>query len=151
MAKKSRRSPICTTYEIAEQNPDGEWSTFPFSDSLSISGKLAKQAITKMRMLQSVGWPAAILALIDDYGQHLIVKKDDVIWLLKCKPSCWRLYFYVRERQDNENRIAYVTYVYAVCKKQDEEDSQDAIHARTIADTIRPGGNRIAPFEFPPY
>lgn len=69
-----------------------------------------------------------------------------MIWLLKCKPTCWRLYFYVYENGKDKRII----YVYAVCKKSDKEDANDAIKARRIADEIRPGGSAITPFEFPP-
>ena len=97
-----------------------------------------------MRMLQDLGWPQAKREFKDDQGRSRIVKKDDLIWLLKCKPSCWRLYFYVNQKGKQ------IIYVHAVCKKQDKEDEADAREARRVADGIRPGGSAITPFEFPP-
>ena len=89
------------TYEVAEPNGDGEHS-YPFSEALAVSGGPPPvQAITKIRMLQAIGWPTAKNQLKDNLGKPLVVKKDDRIWLLKCKPSCWRLYFYV---WDNETK-----------------------------------------------
>jgi len=117
----------------------------PFSLSLASSGKTAVQAVTKMRMVQELGWPEAKRSLKDDQGRARIVKKDNVIWLLKCKPSCWRLYFYVWEDQENKQII----YVHAICKKSDDEDPSDAKEARRIADSVRSGENRITAFEFP--
>ena len=75
----------------------------------------------------------------------MIVKKDDHIWLLKCKPACWRLYFYVWTNEKSKRII----YVHAVCKKTDEEDPSDAREARRVFDGIRPGGSAIRLFEFP--
>ena len=98
-----------------------------------------------MRMVQDLGWPEARRQLKDDHGHPLIVRKDDVIWLLKCKPGCWRLYFYVWENDEQKRLI----YVHAVCKKTDKEDPSDASEARRVADEIRPGGSAITPFEFP--
>ena len=45
-----------------------------------------------MRMVQELGWPEAKRCLTDDWGHPLIVKKDDVVWLLKCKPSLETLF-----------------------------------------------------------
>jgi hypothetical protein len=96
-------------------------------------------------MVQELGWPSAKRCLKDDHGHPLVVKKDSVIWLLKCKPTCWRLYFCVHEN-GNDKRIIYV---HAVCKKTDKEDPSDAVKARRIADGLRPGGSAVTPFEFP--
>ena len=132
------------TYEVCEKDGQGNCAT-PFSDALAASGKTATQAINKMRMLQDLGWPEAKRCFQDNCGHPLIVKKDDPIWLLKCKPSCWRLYFYVW-KNDNERRIIYV---HAICKQSDKEDPRDASKARRIYDKIRGGGSAITPFEFP--
>ena len=126
-----------TTYEIYERNAEGEYEKTPFSAALAGSGVLAKPAVTKMRMVQALGWPEAKRVLKDDQGRPLVVKKDDVIWLLKCKPSCWRLYFYV-----NTQRIVYLL---AVCKKNDKEDPKNAVEARRIYE----GRSGITAFEFP--
>ncbi len=135
--KKVALSSRTTSYEIVHKTTEYR----PFSETLASSGVLAVQATNKMRMLQDLGWPVARYGLKDNRGKRIVVKKDDVIWLLKCKPSCWRLYFYVYEK-GNER---WIIYVYAVCKKRDEEDPQDTITARSIADARGP----IAIFTFP--
>src|SRR5687768_995408 len=66
-------------------------------DALAVSGRIPRPAINKMRLVQDHGWPEARTSMKDDNGHRLIVKKNQIIWLLKCKPSCWRLYFYVYE------------------------------------------------------
>lgn len=133
------------TYEVFVRGGDGVHSVTPFSDALATGGTLPTQALTKMRMVEELGFGEARLSLKDRFGHRLIVRKDDLIWLLKCKPSCWRLYFHVWEQGDDKRII----YDYAVCKKTDKEDSQDAVYARNTADAIGPGGSAITPFEFP--
>jgi hypothetical protein len=135
----------CITYEVYLQDARGIYTITPFSSALAASGRVATQAITKMRMVQEIGWPEAKRVLADDYGHPLIVKKDEFVWLLKCKPSCWRLYFYVWEN-GKEKRIIYL---HAVCKKQQAEDPREAAHARTVHDGIRRCGSGITLFEFP--
>jgi hypothetical protein len=131
------------TYEVCQKDAHGNFTITPFAAALAASGIMLAQPIIKMRQIQEIGWPEARLRLKDNYGHRLIVKKDEIIWLLKCKPTCWRLYFYVREK---EKRIIYV---HAVCKKKDKEHPRDAIEARRVADEIRPGGSAITIFEFP--
>jgi hypothetical protein len=92
-------------------------------------------------MVQELGWPEARRSLKDDHGKPLIVRKDEPIWLLKCKPSCWRLYFYVWEKGE----IKRIIYVHAVCKKTNKEDPRHAAEARRIAGC----GGAITLFEFP--
>jgi phage-related protein len=89
-----------------------------------------------MSMVEEVGWPKA-LDLRFGLGKkrkRRIVKKDDFIYILKCTPDCWRLYFYV----DLERK--YFVYVHAVCKKQDEEDPADVGTARQRYDERTAGG-----------
>jgi hypothetical protein len=146
MGKRSEQpKKNCSTYEVIQRDENGDHAITPFSDALAASGVLAKQAVTKMRMLHEISWPEARDALKDDQGHRLIVSKDDRIWLLKCKPSCWRLYFYVSENATTTR----IVYVHAVCKKRNRENPSDATHARSIVDTIRPGGSGISAFEFP--
>ena len=131
------------TFEVLQRESDGGYTRTPFSNTLALSGTLPTQALTKMRMVEEIGWPEAKRVLKDDRGKPLIVKKDDRIWLLKCKPHCWRLYFYVREETKK------IIYVHAVCKKENVEDPSEATYARSVADEIQPGGSAITPFEFP--
>ena len=145
MATRRNLSSGWNSYEVYQRDGRGNHAITPFSDALAAPGKILAQPVTKMRMVQDLGWPGAKRHLKDDHGHPLVVKKDDVIWLLKCKPSCWRLYFYVYENGENKRII----YVHAVCKKSDQEDAGDAVEARRIADGIRPGGSAITPFQFP--
>src|SRR5712671_110348 len=97
------------SYEVYQRDTDGKHSLTPFSLTLAGgSGALPTQALTKMRMVQEIGWPDAKRQLKDDFNHPLIVRKDDIVWLLKCKPSCWRLYFYVWEKNETEGGIIYL-------------------------------------------
>ena len=96
-------------------------------------------------MVQQHGWPEAKDAMKDGLGRRRIVKKGRNIWLLKCKPSCWRLYFYVWENKGDKRII----YVLAVCKQRDEEDPNDAAEAQRIFEDIAARRSAITQFEFP--
>jgi hypothetical protein len=100
-------------------------------------------------MLQALGFPEARRVFKDGRGHPLVVKKDEAIWLLKCKPSCWRLYFYVWESEKENEKEKRIIYVHAVCKKRDGEDPHAAAKARRIFEGIHPGGSRITTFQFP--
>lgn len=131
--------------EVLQKDVHGNHTITPFSDALCASGTMPIQAINKMRMVQDLGWPKAKHVFKDKHGHPLIVKKDEVIWLLKCKPKCWRLYFYVWKSKTEKRLI----YVHAVCKQSDAEDPGNTIAARRIADGIRPGESAITAFRFP--
>jgi hypothetical protein len=130
------------TYEIILRDASGEYAITPFSDALAVSGQRPAQAINKMRMVQEIGWPEAKRSFTDQRGRPLIVGKEGGIWLLKCKPLCWRLYFYVCEKYKR------IIYVHAVCKKKDRENPSDARRAKTVADGIQRCGSRITAFQF---
>jgi hypothetical protein len=95
-------------------------------------------------MIEQLGWPVAKRSLKYD-GKKVIVKKDDVVWLVKCRPTCWRLYCYVYE--NGEKR--YIIYVYAVCKKTDAEDPGSLPAARKLADAVGSRTAGIQEFHFP--
>jgi hypothetical protein len=146
MAKTRDLSSGWITYEVCEKDGDGNATTRPFSVALVAgSGTSPKPPVTKMRMVQTIGWPEAKRVLKDDHGHPLVVKKDDVIWLLKCKPHCWRLYFYVYESAKQKAII----YLLAICKKGDEEDPADVTEARRIYDDIGARRSAVIAFEFP--
>jgi hypothetical protein len=108
------------TYEIVLKRDGGVLET-PFFDQLIVGGALAAQPITKMRVVETLGWHVARRSLKDGLGRKLIVKKNDYVWLVKCKPSCWRLYCYVWEKGEKR----FIIYAHAVCKKKDAEDPSD--------------------------
>jgi hypothetical protein len=137
--------PVWGTYQVAMKTKDAGRIETPFFEQLSVGGKSAVQPINKMQLIQTLGWEEARRTLKDDKGRKVIVKKDDLIWLVKCKPSCWRLYCYVYENGETHQII----YVHAVCKKKDDEDPGDLTTARRIADDIGSRARSIAAFEFP--
>lgn len=133
------------SYEVFEGDPEGEYR-LPFSVALAGgSGRLPKQAITKMLSVEDRGWPAARRDLKDDLNRRRIVRKDDVVWMLKCTPNPWRLYFYVWDKTEPGKII----YLHAIWKKQDEEDASDALHARSVYENHRASGSRIWACDFP--
>jgi len=120
----------------------------PFSDTLPSDGLAsAKTAIQKMLLVESLGWPSALLELKDDYGKSRIERSDDKtppIYILKCKPKCWRLYFYV------DHKRKYFVYLYAKCKKKQRRDPADSARARKLYESLfGPKAHGIDHFQFP--
>jgi phage-related protein len=113
----------------------------PVSDALSGSAEKI-QVLKLMSRVEDLGLEdAKKLTVGGERRKRRIVKKEDFIYLLKCTPSCWRLYFYVRE---TERRFVYV---HAVCKKQDAEDPSDLATAKQRYE-VRASG-RLQPIRFP--
>jgi len=126
-------------WELVYRDASGDYTVTPFSDTLA-NGSDQLAALNRMSMVDEMGWPKAMqLKIGKRKGKRRIVKKDEHIYLLKCTPKCWRLYFYVRKRQ--------FIYVHAVCKKGDAEDPSDGRIARECYD----GRARcqIQPFVYP--
>ncbi len=146
-------TPPWVTYEVLKRDSQGRLVASgerPFSESLADGGDCLASAIGKMWLVGAHGWPEAKRVLRDDKGRPLINRADDkdpAIWILKCKPSCWRLYFHVYPNQNQGERR--ILYLHAKCKKKDRRDEEDARHARTVFESVRPGGSGIIRFEFP--
>ena len=147
--KRYDPTPPWETYEVILREADGtlsEGGVRPFSQKLADHGDPITTALGKMWLVGFHGWHKARLHLVDHIGKPLIVRadsKEPEIWILKCKPSCWRLYFHVY--QDSKR----IVYLYAKCKKKNAQDAADAARARTVLNGLRPGGSGIIAFEFP--
>jgi hypothetical protein len=132
--------PIWASYELVWPRPEGERR--PFSNDLALSSE-RNQALKIIQRVEDLGWPEAEKLTIGKKKKkrtRRIVRKDDVIYLLKCTTSCWRFYFYVR--QDTHHFI----YVHGVCKKRDAEDPADFVSARQRYDARAAGGLRRITF-----
>src|SRR5688572_9484772 len=145
MAKKS--FPDTPPWESFEVVLRGTVDSTPFSDVFfSGDGDPVDTALRKMWLLQFHGWPLARTEMRDPRGKQLRdkVNDDPDLWLLKSKPSCWRLYFYVYPSKK-------IVYLYAVCKKKQKRNSNDGTKARSIyLDNLAGAGDRrIVNFTFP--
>lgn len=67
------------------------------------------------------------------------------VFVLKAKPSSWRLYFYVRNRESKE-----IEFIYAVSKKTNARNPQDFETCRGILANIFSGATEVCILEFPP-
>jgi hypothetical protein len=147
--KRYDPTPPWTHWEPVLRGDDGhlDGNRRPFSEQFSgeVGGVVA--ATGKMWLMGYHGWPGAIAAIRDDQGKPLIEEADNQepkIWILKCKPHCWRLYFYVYQ---DKNRFLYL---YAKCKKKWKRNTSDSKRARNLFARI--GGTRgigIDSFAFP--
>lgn len=141
MRRRTDLSSGWTSYEVIQKD---EAQSTPVSDALAAGGRIPVAAANKISIMEQIGWPSAKRDMRYGRGKPRIVKKSDVIWLLKCSPDCWRLYFYVIPNKK------YIVYVHAVCKRQDVEDPADAVKAKLVYDDIQAGRSAVTPFPFPP-
>jgi len=139
-----------SVYEAVPRGADGscdESSRRPFSEELADGGDPLVTVVTKVGLLQAHGWPDARRAMKDKRGHTLLARCDDEepeLWLLKCKPSCWRLYFCVYPKTKR------FVFLHAKCKKKNEEDAANATRARRRLRLLaRAGGSCIVAFELP--
>src|SRR5688500_13352539 len=87
------------TWEIAlPGDAPGQWR-YPFSVTLMGSGDPINVAIADMLLLEELGFPPRPAGRLK-YSRS--DKKKPKIFRFRCKPSCWRLYFFA---DDEERRI----------------------------------------------
>lgn len=135
--------PCWKSFEVALPDTRGlfsEKSPRPVSEEMAGTGDRLETAINKMKLLQLHGWPAAKRALLIDRADD----ESPDIWILKCKPSCWRLYFHVYEEQER------ILYVLAKCKKTTPRKARDSVRARNVFNRVQARSAAIVEFEFPP-
>lgn len=147
-----RRAPIAAwaSFEVVLRGRDGKLDpkAKPFSGVLfSGDGDEITTALQKMRLAQTHGWPDARLYLKDKRGKPLVDRADDEkeppIYLLKCKPGCWRLYFYV------DSAAHRFTYLSAKCKKKQEREASDSVRARNAYNNFVARNHGLVEFRFP--
>jgi hypothetical protein len=138
------RSVSWTTWEVCSPSHGGSWNDprRPVSETMARSGDPTTTAIGKMKLLQTLGLPEGFRSLIIEKADG----GDPTIYILKCKPCCWRLYFYACKESETAKRIVYL---HAKCKKKNKQDPDDAKHARLALGALDAGGMRIIRFQFP--
>lgn len=106
-----------TLWEIEYQREGGSVER-PVTEELLARGSSTdtKQAISKLRLLKAHGWPVP-------RGSLDIEAVSSGMYVLKCKPGFWRLYFSVI---DPERRILLVL---AVAKKKRKRNPNDLAKA----------------------
>jgi hypothetical protein len=126
-----------TIWEIVFPGGAETRGEYPFAEELlSGRGDRVVSPIQKMRLLAQHGERARQSGLD-------VVRADDKtpeIHILKCKPSCWRLYYHV---QSTEKRFVFLR---AKCKKKGPQDREDVKIARR---RLTKAHARIRPFPFP--
>lgn len=123
----------------------------PCSDAYSDSANEQELAdiFHELRLLCAAGQPPDTdlgLPKVQKVGKcefSQIRRKVDV-YVLKAKPSGWRLYFYVRNREQRE-----IEFLYAVHKKNDKRDPADLAHCETILIDVLGGRTSCEPLFIP--
>jgi hypothetical protein len=90
----------------------------PVTEELQVRGSSTdtKQALSRLRLLKAHGWPAP--------GRSLDIEAvGSGIYVLKCKPGFWRLYFSVIDRQRR------ILLLLAVTKKKWKRNPHDLAKA----------------------
>lgn len=115
-----------TSWELRTKQPEGEsgadWAPrWPVQKELAkATGQDMATIFARMRVLEAHKFPPDL-----PYVEYEPCdKKKPLVYVLKCKPTCWRLYFSA-DRQREE-----FLYLLAVCKKQWPRDSDDCRVAR---------------------
>jgi hypothetical protein len=114
----------------------------------------AVAALKKLEMLKAHGWPGALTGWHYNRGTknepriELVDSGPPAIYLLKCKPSCWRIYFHVVEEKPEAisprgkvgpRRGGTFLILRIVCKKKNKRDPGDLAIAKTRVDAWRAG------------
>jgi hypothetical protein len=122
----------------------------PCSDAYveEANAKELANIFSELRLLQAAGCPpdrlrgAPEVEIVDRYVNGTL---RIPVWVLKAKPSGWRLYFYVRDR---EQRI--IEFLHAVRKKRWKRDPADFERCARILDGVVAGDTESDTLEIPP-
>jgi len=154
MAKKKGRKEkgrvrpaIWTSWHICQLDQKNEWARYPVADALaSGDGDDPDTAVQKMKLFETLGWPAARASLFTSKADD----KSPDVGILKCKPSCWRLYFHVFEQENDVKRPdKRILYLLAICKRQDAQQKENTTRARNLLTAALDGRIRISRWSFP--
>lgn len=141
MAALDTGQPAWTSWEVVSPDGEGQLTKRPVSSEMDRCGDQLETPINKMRLFEHHGWPDA-----RSKGVLEISRSDTTapkLWILKCKPSCWRLYLYVDPPQKR------LVYLYAKCKKKWKQDAEDSRKARRVFQSVQAGRFGIIAFQFP--
>jgi hypothetical protein len=68
------------------------------------------------------------------------------VYVLKAKPSSWRLYFFVADRQGRR-----IVFLHSVSKKRDKRDPQDLVRCETLLRDLERGAYTLEAVEIPSF
>jgi len=113
------------SYEFIEVDDSGRYMSDPVTDAFELHSAQKGEALKRMQRVEDRGWPDAeeTMYVRGKAGKKkAIVRPDDEgypeIWVLKCSPHAWRLYFYIWEKGDDKRII----YLHALFKKRIGDD-----------------------------
>jgi hypothetical protein len=138
---------LWTSWQVCLPDDKGQWTNYPVAEVLLAgAGDDPETALQKMKLFETLGWPAARASLFIDKADD----KEPPIGILKCKPSCWRLYFHVFEQNHDDNtKDKRILYLIAVCKKANAQQAQNTVRARNLLTAALDGRIKISRWIFP--
>jgi hypothetical protein len=150
---KFQPTPPWETFEVVDKAKSGPGSV-PFSEELNGHGDPLGGALGKMWTVGFHGPHEARRKMLWKKKKRttpLIIRADDFdppVWVLKAKPDCWRLFFYVYENQEKGQH--WIVYLKAICKKKNKAAYKaEASKARTRLPSGASSRYGIRPFRFP--
>ncbi|HET7584825.1 MAG TPA: hypothetical protein VFK13_07960 [Gemmatimonadaceae bacterium] len=78
-------------------------------------------------------------------GQCTFEGRSVGVYVLKAKPSPWRLYFFVPDREHRR-----IVFLHSVSKKRDKRDAQDLVRCSTLIGALERGAYSLQEVEIPP-
>lgn len=84
--------------------------------------------------------------IIEHLGKHRMERLDRDVhyWVLKCKPTTWRLYFYVVDRD-----ARHIEFLFAVDKRTQKRDPEDAKRCIRILKKVDSGATQSKVIDIP--
>lgn len=140
--------------------PDSDWELFelerrekrPCSDAYADDANDTElsHVLSQLRLLRAAGCPPDEergRPNVQKVGKHTPRGSDHqvTVYVLKAKPSRWRLYFFV---DDPQRRV--IIFLYAVSKKTNARDPNDFKRCCTILDAYTAGEYALVEIEVPP-
>lgn len=121
----------------------------PCSDSfLNANDEELTRVFGELRLLRAAGCPPDETKGSPEIGKVTGKCKGahskTTFFVLKAKPTGWRLYFMIPCRERRE-----AVFLYAVCKKEDRRDPEDFNRCCRIAEKLATGRFKLAALELP--
>lgn len=140
-------------------NPADDWELFelvrrgrrPCSDAYAddANNEELHNVLSQLQLLRAAGCPADREKGQPNYqfvGKHSLESGRTVaVYVLKAKPSRWRLYYFVDDLERKR-----IVFLHAVSKKTDKRDPEDLKRCKRLLDKLDSGQYELVALDVPP-